>query len=547
MSFRSEFEQARDFLILHRADYDYAYEHFQWPKLDKFNWALDYFDSMAEGNHKPALWFVDENGREEKYSYSDLSLRSNQVANYLRHLGIQRGDHLLLMVGNDTSQWEILLAALKIGAVIVPTSSLLSSEELEDRMLRGSVRAIVTTKAESARFNISASGIAKVTVDGVVSGWSDYAEAVQEKTDFFPEGVTRVTDPIVLYFVSGMTAKPKMVIHTHLTYAVGNLSTMYWMGLRPGDLHMNISSAGWAEHIWSNSFAPWNAEAAVFVYKQSRFSAVRELEAITKYYVTSLSAPPTVWRLFLAEDLSSYKTSLREVVSVGEPLEPNIIQKVEGAWGLTIRDGYGQTETTMLIGNTPGQNVKGLGRPLPGIKIQLLDKSGEATNDGEICVERRQELFHTSDLASRDEKGYFIFLGRADEIFKCSDYRISPYEIEAVLLEHPAIREVAVIPSPDPLRLAVPKAVVFLAKGIEPTKDVALSIMIHTRAKLAPFKRVRRVEFSDLPKSVSGNIRRLELRLREQKKVAGDERSPYEFWEEDFKASLPEIWAQDLP
>lgn len=570
MSFRSEFEQARDFLILHRADYDYAFNNFKWPSLEQFNWALDYFDSMAEGNTNIALWLVDENGKEEKYTFLELSQRSNQVANYLRKLGVHKGDHLLLMLGNDVAHWEIVLAAMKIGAVVVPTSPLLSTEELEDRLVRGEIKAIVTTKHEAARFNITASGIVKLVVDGAALGWSDFAEATQESIDFAPEGPTHVTDPLLLYFTSGTTAKPKLVLHSHQSYPVGNLSTMYWMGLRPGDIHMSVTSAGWAAHMWSNFFAPWNAEATVFVYKQDRFEAKHLLETLEKYRITSFFAPPTVWRMLEAEDLSLYKMSLRELTTEGEPLDPGLMQEIEEVWGLPIREGYSLTEATALVGNTPGQKIKenSLGRPLPGYQIKLLNRDGQVSPEGEICLDLSataaglmigyrgqtsessmpvREFYHTQDLASADDEGYIHFAGRSDDIFRSADYRISPSELETVLLEHPAIREVAVIPSPDPVRLNVPKAVIFLAKGFEPTKDLALSIMTHSRAKLAPFKRIRRVEFSDLPKTVSGKIRRLELQLRENKKVSTEEKSPYEFWEDDFRASIPEIWAQDLP
>jgi acetyl-CoA synthetase len=570
MSFRSEFTQARDFLILHRADYDYAFNNFKWPQVEHFNWALDYFDSMAEGNTKTALWLVDENGKEEKYTFLELSQRSSQVANYLRKLGVHRGDHLLLNLGNDVAHWEIVLAAIKMGAVLVPASPLLSTEELEDRLVRGEIKAIVTTKHETARFNITSTSIVKVVVDGAISGWSDFAEATQENIDFAPEEPTKATDPLLLYFTSGASAKPKIVQHTHQSYPIGNLSNMYWMGLRPGDLHMSVSSPGWAAHIWGNLFAPWNAEATVFIYKQMRFEAKPLLEALEKYHVTSLCAPPTVWRMLAADDLSNYKMSFRELTSEGEPLDPGLNQKIEAAFGVPVREGYSLTEATALIGNPPGQKIKesSLGRPLPGYQIKLLNREGQVGPEGEICIDlsstalglmsgyREQttessmplkEFYHTQDLATTDDEGYVHFVGRMDDLFKSSDYRISPSELENVLLEHPAIREVAVIPSPDPVRLNVPKAVIFLAKGFEPTKDLALSIMTHSRIKLAPFKRIRRVEFSDLPKTVSGKIRRLELQLRENKKISIGEKSPYEFWEEDFRASIPEIWAQDLP
>ena len=560
MAFGSEFEQARDFLILHRADYAYAYEHFRWPERAHFNWALDYFDSMSEGNNNTALWVVHEDGHEEKYSFADLSGRSSQVANYLTRLGLKRGDHVLLMLGEEVALWELMLACMKIGAVMMPVSNLLSVDELQDRLLRGEVKMIATTVANSKRFVVESATALKLVVDGEVDGWSGYAEATRESANFKPEGETKSSDPLLMYFTSGIAAKPKIIEHTHQSYPVGNLSTMYWVGVRPGDIHLSICQPGESKHTWSNFFVPWNAEATVLVHRHERFDAKKTLEAIEKYNVTSFVAPPTVWRMLMGEDLSNYKVSLREAVSSGESLDADIIPRVQELWGVTVREGYGQTEATALIGNCPGQSVKPgvIGKPLPGYSVALLDRDNNIQTEGEICIDLSQKpvglmngsyekYYHTGDMASRDEEGYFTFIGRGDDVFKSAGYRISPVEIEAILLEHPAVREVAVIPSPHSVRLNVPKAIIFLAKGMEPTKELALQILNHSRMRLAPYKRVRRVEFSDLPKTTSGKIRRTELKVREQKRVANNEKSPYEFWEEDFKAVLPENWAQDLP
>jgi acetyl-CoA synthetase len=565
----NEFKKARDFLILHRADYDYATREFKWPELVNFNWALDYFDPMAEGNNNLALWISDEGGKEEKYSFAEISARSSQVANYLRRLGLKRGDHVLLNMGNETALWELMLACIKLGAVMIPTSLLIAMDELQDRLVRGEVKLIATTVTEAAKFDVKSPTAIKLTIDGKAEGWEDYAEATRESADFAPDGDTKATDPLLLYFTSGTTAKPKLVEHTHQSYPIGHLSTMYWIGLRPGDIHMNVSSPGWAKHAWSSFFAPWNAEATVFISKHQRFDAKFMLETLEKNGVTSVCAPPTVWRMLGAEDLARYKVHLREAVSAGEPLDAEIIRKYQEAWTVTIRDGYGQTETTAQIGNTPGQEVHPgtMGKPLPGYKIALLDRDNNPGTEGEICIDlgghplgvmngyrdgdvaktTTASYYRTGDLAVRDEQGCYTFVGRGDDVFKSSDYRVSPFEIESVLLEHPAVREVAVIPSPHPLRQNVPKAVIFLAKGMEPTRELALQILNHSRSRLTPFKRIRRVEFSDLPKTTSGKIRRVELRVREQKRVAANEKSQYEFWEEDFKAVLPDNWSQDLP
>jgi len=363
---------------------------------------------------------------------------------------------------------------------------------------------------------------------------------------------------LLLYFTSGTTAKPKMVLHTHQSYPVGHLSTMYWTGLREGDLHYNISSPGWAKHAWSSFFAPWNAGTAMFVYNQARFDARRILEALGRHSITSLCAPPTVWRMLILEDLAAYRVHLREVISAGEPLNPEVIERVRSAWGVTIRDGYGQTETTALIGNSPGQPVKpgSMGRPLPGYRVALLGTVGGTAAEGEIAVALQPppvgvmagyqgspeqtaaalggSAYRTGDLAGRDEGGYFWFIGRTDDVFKSSDYRISPFELESVLMEHEAVAEAAVVPSPDPLRMSIPKAYVALRAGFPPSEETALAILRFARERLGPYKRIRRLEFFELPKTVSGKIRRVELRDREQAHGAQAERGAQEFWEEDF-------------
>jgi acetyl-CoA synthetase len=390
-----------------------------------------------------------------------------------------------------------------------------------------------------------------------VPEWHTYEHGYGASTEFKPEGETQASDPMQLYFTSGTTSKPKLVMHSHVTYPVGHLSTMYWIGLRPGDIHCNISSPGWAKHAWSCFFAPWNAEATVFVPNQSRFNAKGLLDIITRANVTTFCAPPTVWRMLVTHQLADYKTKLRELVSAGEPLNPEIIDHVQSVWGLTVRDGYGQTESTAVAGTSPAQLVKpaSLGRPLPGFKLVLMDINDRETNEGELCVTLgprpvglmpgyqeddgtlcplEGKVHRTGDVMSRDADGYLTFVGRGDDVFKASDYRISPFELESALIEHPEVVECAVVPSPDPIRSALPKAFVILQSGVEPSREIALSIFRHIRRVLAPFNRIRRIEFSDLPKTISGKIRRVELRHREAANVQSDGRPAFEFREEDF-------------
>jgi acetyl-CoA synthetase len=553
------FLDARDFVLRHRTDYDTAVHDFQWPKLDIFNWALDYFDGIAAGNDQPALHVVNDDGREDIRTFAEMSARSNQVANFLRSIGVARGDCVLVMLGNEVALWETLLAGMKLGAVVSPASALLTPDDLQDRIERGRVRHVITNAANAPKFDGERRDVTKIVVGADVAGWSRFADSRAASPVFEPEGETRADDQLLLYFTSGTTAKPKMVVHTHTSYPVGHLSTLFFAGLRPGDLHWNISSPGWAKHAWSCFFTPWNAEATVFIYNYERFQASRVLDALVRYRVTTLCAPPTVWRMLVQERLCDYAVSLREALSAGEPLNPEVIEQVRAAWHLTIRDGYGQTETTAQIGNSPGQTVKpgSMGRPLIGYPIVLLDSDGALADEGEICIDLskrpagltagylddgtsrtaeavRDGYYHTGDVARRELDGHLVFVGRADDVFKAADYRISPFELESVLVEHPAVAEAAVVPSPDPIRHSIPKAFVALAAGHQPSPELAAEILAFARHALAPYKRIRRIEFAELPKTVSGKIRRVELRTREAERRADGVRAPLEFFEEDF-------------
>jgi acetyl-CoA synthetase len=558
------FLQARDFLLRHRDDYETAYKDFAWPELTEFNWALDWFDEYARSNLNPALWVVEDNGDEIKLSFAELSARSNQLANWLRQQGVQRGDRILLMLPNQPALWETMLAAMKLGAVTIPATMLLTPEDIADRMTRGEVKHVIVASSETAKFDSVDKTKTRIAVAipssaALPEGWLNFADAFNESPSFEPEGRTLATDPLLLYFTSGTTSRPKLVLHSHQSYPVGHLSTMYWIGLKPGDVHLNISSPGWAKHAWSCVFAPWNAGATVFIHNTPRFSAKSTLDALVKHQITTLCAPPTVWRMMIQEDLSAYDVHLREVVGAGEPLNPEIIERVKKAWNLTLRDGFGQTETTAQIANSPGQPMKAgsMGRPLPGYRITLLDHDDNPAQEGELALildpkplglmdgyvddpSKTQDAmrgghYRTGDVASIDADGYFTYVGRADDVFKAADYRISPFELESVLIEHPAVGEAAVVPSPDPLRLSVPKAFVALRNGYEPTKETAGEILKFAAQKLAAYKRIRRIEFYELPKTISGKIRRVELRKTEEAR-AGDARRENEYWEEDFSA-----------
>ncbi len=579
----TQFRHARDLLLSSRTDYDRAVADYSAPRPADFNWGLDWFDRVAADSStgaRVALKLVEADGTSHSVTYAEMSARSSQVASWLSSLGAVKGDRLLLMMDNQVELWETLLGCIKLGVVVIPATTLLTPADLADRITRGDVRHVVTASIDVAKFDEVPGGYTRIAVGEPVPGWTAYDESLSAATQpaatgFAPPEPAGGDDTLLLYFTSGTTAQPKLVEHTHLSYPVGHLSTMYWIGLRPGDVHLNISSPGWAKHAWSSFFAPWNAEATILVVNQPRFDAAALLETMAQESVTTFCAPPTVYRMLIQQDLAPWRDRLaiREMVGAGEPLNPEVIEQVQNGLGVVIRDGFGQTETTAQVGNTPGQEVVpgSMGRPLPGYDVVLLDPAtGEEQlgdgAEGELCLRlsgtggrpvglmvgyhgdaektdesMREKAYHTGDVASRDARGYITYVGRADDVFKASDYRISPFELESVLIEHPAVAEAAIVPSPDPTRLAVPKAYVVLAPGYPPTAETAESILAYAREHLAAYKRVRRIEFAELPKTISGKIRRVELRGREETAHgagagadASNRASQTEFWESDF-------------
>ncbi|MFH9584890.1 AMP-binding protein [Streptomyces luteogriseus] len=551
------FREARDFLLEHRDDYAAAYAGFRWPRPEYFNWALDWFDVIARGNARTALHLVEEDGRETRLSFEEMSVRSARFATWLRDRGVRAEDRILVMLGNQAELWITALAAMKLRAVVIPATPLLGPADLRDRVERGRVRHVIARPEDTAKFADVPGDYTRIAAaaGAVPEGWLPLDDAYEASADFTPESPTRADDPLMLYFTSGTTARPKLVEHTHTSYPIGHLSTMYWIGLKPGDVHLNISSPGWAKHAWSNLFAPWNAEATVFLHNYTRFDAARLMTEMDRAGVTTFCAPPTVWRMLIQADLTQLRTPPREVVAAGEPLNPEVIEQVRRAWNITIRDGFGQTETAVQVANSPGQPLKtgSMGRPSPGYRVELLDPVSGApgATEGEIALDLSERpvglmtgyhgdadrtteamaggYYRTGDVAARDDEGYLTYIGRSDDVFKASDYKISPFELESALLEHEAVAEAAVVPAPDALRLAVPKAYVVLAEGWEPGPDTAKVLFEHSREALAPYKRIRRLEFGELPKTVSGKIRRIELR---EATAAG---SDAEYREEDFR------------
>lgn len=539
------YRAARDQLVSMVGDYEKAVETFAWPQLTGcFNWATDWFDVIARRDDvadRPALWIVESDGREQKVTFAEMSDRSSRVAAWMSRLGVGKGDCVILMLTNQVELWESMLAIAKLGAIVIPTTSALGPLDLSDRIGRSGARVVIANAADTSKFDDVPGDYLPIAVGETVEGWHSYPDAdCVDELSADHEAHTDVDDSMLIYFTSGTTSKPKLVEHSQVSYAVGHLSTMAWIGVQPGDIHLAISSPGWAKHAWSCFFAPWIAEATVFVYNYARFDAAALLHEMRRVGVNTFCAPPTVWRMLIQADLGPKPAGLREILSAGEPLNPDVISKVELAWGLTIRDGYGQTETTLQVGNPPGQPVKAgsMGRPMPGVPVVLVDPvSGEQADEGEICLDIAQSplnlmrgylgdpegseaamsggYYHTGDVARRDADGYITYIGRTDDVFKSSDYKVSPFELESVLIEHPAVVEAAVVPQPHPTRLCVPKAYVALSPGWSADAETAKSIMEHSRDHLAPYLKVRRIEFFELPKTISGKIRRVELRQRE--------------------------------
>lgn len=562
------YRASRDQLLTASARADGRVPDWNWPDLEPtFNWAVDWFDAVATDCRTPALTIVEEDGATETVTYDEMRRRSNAIARWLSDRGVLRGDAVILMLGNQVELWESMLAVMKLGAVIMPTTTAVGPSELIDRLERGEAKHVICNAADVAKFVEVPGDYTRLAV-GTVEGWHDLRDGRASDDSPLPHPGTVLEDPLLLYFTSGTTSRPKLVEHTQASYPVGHLVTTYWLGLQPGDVHLNISSPGWAKHAWSCFFAPWIAEATIFIYNYERFDPSALLDRLRTHEVSTFCAPPTVWRMLIGQNLGERPSALREVIGAGEPLNPEVISQVRGAWGLTLRDGFGQTEMTAAIGNVTGAPVKpgSMGQPLPGVPVVLVDPitgapvSG-AGAEGEICLQLEGPLgrpvplmtgyrgnpdktaeamadgfYHTGDVASLDSDGYFTYIGRTDDVFKASDYKVSPFELESVLIEHPAVAEAAVVPTPDAVRLAVPKAYIALSSGWEPNEETAFQILKHARENLPPYLRVRRIEFADLPKTISGKIRRVELRVREQDLADTGSSAPEEWRDDQFPA-----------
>jgi len=518
---------------------------------EEFNWAREIFEGrhLTRSPDRPALIWADDRDHEVRLTYRQFVESGNRLLNLLRRLGLKEQQSLFVMLPVYPEVWLSYFAAIKGGFVLVPAATILAPSDIEYRFRQlhpGAVLAdpVSAKKVDWAEMSTGRPIPVKLITGGVRPGWTSVDASRTESTDA-RAAATRSSDPLFLFFTSGTTGLPKIVTHTHTSYPIGHLTTSTWVGVKPGDVHSNISQAGWAKFAWSSFFAPWNVGATSFSFHYSgRFDAPRQLQELEDHAVTTFCAPPTVWRMFILEDLSQYRFRFRECVSAGEPLNPEVIDAWRKGTGVTLRDGYGQTESTLMVGNLPGREIKpgSVGWPSFLYDVHVVDEhGGEAKTDkeGNIAVrltphppglfagylgaapEVNAKAFHgewyfTGDRAYRDAEGRFWFVGRADDVIKSSDYRIGPFEVESALTEHPAVAEAAVIGSPDPIRGALVKAFIILKPGQVPSADLARDIFLFCRTRLAHYKIPRILEFStELPKTISGKIRRTELRSTE--------------------------------
>jgi acyl-coenzyme A synthetase/AMP-(fatty) acid ligase len=534
-------------------DYEAEYASFHLDIPSQYNFAFDTIERWAADDQRLAMLWVGQQGQERHITFAEFAARSSQVANGLTGLGIAKGERAIVVLPRIPEWWEALLGLMKMGAVSVPGTTQLTAKDFAFRANAAGAGAVITDADGAAKFDQVRDQCPSVRQTIVVGeqrdGWVSYESQVGEQSVHYSRDDLQSSDPCLIYFTSGTVGNPKMVLHSH-AYPLGHTITgKYWLDLRPGDLHYNASDTGWAKAAWSSLFGPWLMGAALMVQDaRGKFNPRDLLSLLANYPVTTLCAPPTIYRVLVQEDLSRYRfQALRHCVGAGEPLNPEVIDAWRAATGLTIRDGYGQTETVLVCGNFPPIAVQAgsMGKPSPGYVVSVVDDNGNevaAGNEGDIAVKvnpmRPPGLFQgyylnpeatqsairgnwyiTGDRAYRDEAGYFWFVGRADDVIISAGYRIGPFEVESALVEHPAVVEAAVVASPDETRGEVVKAFVILAQGYAPSDALVTELQEHVKSVTAPYKYPREIEFvTELPKTISGKIRRVELRERERQR-----------------------------
>ena len=532
--------------------YEAARADFNWQPPARCNFARDVIDRWAEDPGHLAIRWVDDDNNERELTYAGLAERSRKLANALRAAGVERGDTVVVVLGRNLEWWEILTACLRMGAVASPGTTQLSPKDIAYRMNAAKATCFITDEANAPKLDEVAAECptlrARVLVGSERDGWLNYESIVTGASETFETADTAYDDEALCYFTSGTTGYPKMTIHCHGYALAHQITGKYWLDLTPADLHWNISDTGWAKAAYSSYFGPFNQGATLFVHHSPVFDARKSLELLARYPVTTLCGAPTVYRMLVLEDLSAYEfPHLRHCVGAGEPLNPEVIETWQRATGIVIRDGYGQTESVLVCGNFPFLEPRfgSMGKPMPGIEMAIIDHEGNplpADEEGDIAIrvkpQRAPGLFVdykgdperfaacfvgdwyiTGDRGYVDTDGYFWFVSRADDVILSAGYRIGPFEVESALIEHEAVAESAVVASPDETRGAVVKAFVVLAPGHEASPELGKALQEHVKSVTAPYKYPRKIEFVDaLPKTVSGKIRRVELRAREEGK-----------------------------
>jgi acyl-coenzyme A synthetase/AMP-(fatty) acid ligase len=537
-------------------DYEQTCCEFRWDVPEHYNFAFDVVDRWGEEAQKLAMLWVNDRGDEKRLNFRDFAVRSNQVGNALRSMGMRQGDRILIMSPRLPEWWEAVLGIMKIGAISMPGTTLLTSKDVAYRIQSAEAVAVITDEEGAWKVAQVADECPtlrlKILLGAEREGWVNYTRAVASAMTTLKREPTRGDEPMMIYFTSGTVGYPKMVLHTHVSYPIGHLVTgKYWLDLKPTDLHWNLSDTGWAKAAYSNLFGPWIMGAAMFTFDgRGRFDARQTLELLERYPISTFCAPPTAYRLLVLENLRQYRlAALRHCVGAGEPLNPEVIEAWRRGTGQTIRDGYGQTETVILVANFPPVPVKpgSMGKPSPGFTIGVVDDDGREVppgTEGDIAVKLtprrpvglfkeywrnpeattnclRGEWYITGDRAIKDDEGYFWFVGRADDVIISAGYRIGPFEVESALIEHPSVAEAAVIASPDQIRGDIVKAFVILAPGHQPSEQLIQDLQEHVKRVTAPYKYPREIEFTtELPKTISGKIRRVELRQRERDRKA---------------------------
>lgn len=544
--------------------YDETYRSFNIEVPEYFNFGFDVIDAWAhKDRNKLAMIWVNQEGEEKKFTFWDLMRLSNQIVNMMIKYGLNKGDRVLIMLPRVPEWWTFTLALIKRGAVYCPAPTMLTPKDLKYRINIADIKMVITSEEHADKIDAIVKDCpalsCRMLVDGRRPGWISYPVELEYPAPVSAKLVnlpgmkkTRSTDPLVLFFTSGTTGDPKMVVHDQ-SYPLGHIVTArFWHDIRTTDLHFTLSDTGWAKSAWGKFYGQWIEGAAIFVYDiRSKFNPTEILPLIEKYGINTFCCPPTIYRMLILADLDKFDfTELRHCVSAGEPLNPEVIKAWKDATGLTIYEGYGQTETVLCIGTFPVMTPKfgSMGKPSPGWQIELHDEKGKPVGlheEGRIAIrldprpvglfreymnneeENRKSFidgfYYTGDKAYKDEDGYFWFIGRDDDVIKASGYRIGPFEVESALIEHPAVQEAAVVGSPDDIRGLIVKAFVILKPGFKPSEGLVREIQSHVKKVTAPYKYPRAIEFVEsLPKTISGKIKRNELRDREMKRTSGE-------------------------